>query len=230
MAAHSGPDIIQDGLVLSLDAANTKSYPGSGNTWFGLDKNKNDVPKGSFYVPTFSNNAFTFVGSGSNRFFQAPDPGVGNIFTIEGVFKSTSSSNSNGIFLTPASNGFDNFLRVRATSGLNDFCFFYCQSTDTNNTQIKSAEDSVITNQWHHYTVTMNQNTTNMWFDGEHVASSTESFTIGSWTGVWRIGVRYSGYSADFAGEIPLVKVYNRVLTDSEIKQNFDAIRDRFGL
>jgi hypothetical protein len=33
MAFHRGPKIVTDELVLYLDAANTKSYPGSGNVW-----------------------------------------------------------------------------------------------------------------------------------------------------------------------------------------------------
>jgi len=33
MASLGGPNIITNGLVLALDAANTKSYPGSGTTW-----------------------------------------------------------------------------------------------------------------------------------------------------------------------------------------------------
>ena len=33
MAAASGPNVVEDGLVIALDAGNTKSYPGSGTTW-----------------------------------------------------------------------------------------------------------------------------------------------------------------------------------------------------
>ena len=33
MAINAGPDVIEDGLVLCLDAANKRSYPGAGTTW-----------------------------------------------------------------------------------------------------------------------------------------------------------------------------------------------------
>ena len=36
MACNAGPDIIEDGLVLCLDAANINSYPKSGTTWSDL--------------------------------------------------------------------------------------------------------------------------------------------------------------------------------------------------
>ena len=40
--AHS-PRIVTDGLVLALDAGNTKSYPGSGATWTDLSGKENDA-------------------------------------------------------------------------------------------------------------------------------------------------------------------------------------------
>ena len=36
MACNAGPDIIEDGLVLCLDAANINSYPKSGTIWTDL--------------------------------------------------------------------------------------------------------------------------------------------------------------------------------------------------
>jgi hypothetical protein len=38
--AHS-PSVITDGLMVYLDAANTRSYPGTGNTWYDLRGNRN---------------------------------------------------------------------------------------------------------------------------------------------------------------------------------------------
>ena len=40
MGVYSGPEINEDGLVLALDAANTKSYPGSGEIWYDLSGNE----------------------------------------------------------------------------------------------------------------------------------------------------------------------------------------------
>ena len=41
MAIQGGPDIVEDGLVLHLDAADRNSYPGSGSTWYDLCGNTN---------------------------------------------------------------------------------------------------------------------------------------------------------------------------------------------
>jgi hypothetical protein len=42
MATKYSPKVVNDGLVLYLDAANTKSYPGSGATWYDLSGNDNN--------------------------------------------------------------------------------------------------------------------------------------------------------------------------------------------
>ena len=41
MASFAGPNLITDNLVLSLDASNTNSYPGSGTTWFDMSDKHN---------------------------------------------------------------------------------------------------------------------------------------------------------------------------------------------
>ncbi len=44
MAVIGGPDtVVQEELILLLDAGNKKSYPGSGTTWFDISGNENDV-------------------------------------------------------------------------------------------------------------------------------------------------------------------------------------------
>ena len=61
MGCSSGPDIIQDGLVLCVDASNSRSYPGTGTTWYDLSKNK--------YNGTLINEPY-FVSDGPTSYFQ----------------------------------------------------------------------------------------------------------------------------------------------------------------
>ena len=42
MSISGGPDIVENGLVLHLDAADTNSYPGSGTLWTDLSGNGNN--------------------------------------------------------------------------------------------------------------------------------------------------------------------------------------------
>ena len=60
MGAFGGPDIITDGLVFAVNAASTRSYPGSGNTWYNLSGENNGTLVNN---PTFNSNGwFDFDG------------------------------------------------------------------------------------------------------------------------------------------------------------------------
>jgi len=61
MAVYAGPEIVDNGLVLYLDAANQKSYPGSGTTWNDLSGRENHhTLTGS---PIYGSGRFTLDGS-----------------------------------------------------------------------------------------------------------------------------------------------------------------------
>ena len=64
--AHS-PSLVMNGLVLALDAANPKSYPGSGTTWTDLSGrgNTGTLTNG----PTYSSaNGGSLVFDGTNDY------------------------------------------------------------------------------------------------------------------------------------------------------------------
>ena len=69
MAFNFSPKIVTNGLVLALDAANTKSYPGSGTVWSDLTPNGNNgaLTNG----PTFNSaNGGSIVFDGTNDYLQ----------------------------------------------------------------------------------------------------------------------------------------------------------------
>ena len=68
MSSYGGANIVTDGLVLSLDAANRKGYSGTGTAWINL-ANTSQIFNNTFYTyPTFNNSgslsSFTFVNNG----------------------------------------------------------------------------------------------------------------------------------------------------------------------
>jgi len=63
MGAAAGPNIVEDGLVLCLDAANERSYPGSGDTWYDLSGNGNDFLHRS---KEYQSDSFYYDGTGTN--------------------------------------------------------------------------------------------------------------------------------------------------------------------
>ena len=72
MGAFGGPDIVKDGLVLALDAASERSYPGTGTTWKDLSGNGYDFTfgaglswnsTGTFSMTAVSNGGAVFSGN-----------------------------------------------------------------------------------------------------------------------------------------------------------------------
>ena len=80
MAFSRGPKIVTDGLVLYLDAVNTNSYPGSGNTWSDLSGNGNDFI--IYNSPTHDGSNFTFDGNNDYIFATLNNPGGDWIHSI----------------------------------------------------------------------------------------------------------------------------------------------------
>jgi len=91
MGFYRGPQIVTSGLVLHLDAANLKSYPGTGTTWYDRSGNLNGgvVNNGTLYNgPSFSStNMGSLVFNGTNSYVRVDstilqDSGNFNFFLI----------------------------------------------------------------------------------------------------------------------------------------------------
>jgi hypothetical protein len=90
MGTQGGPGIVTDGLVLSLDAANKKSYPGSGTAWTDLSGagKSGTLTNG----PVFSSDNVGIIDfDGSNDYIQLQSDGTGTfnnqIFSLGMWFK-----------------------------------------------------------------------------------------------------------------------------------------------
>jgi hypothetical protein len=90
MGFFRGPNIVTDGLILALDAASPKSYPGSGTTWYDLTTNSLDA---TLYngVSFSTNKQGTMVFDGVNDYGQISSSTLTaiNIFTFELWFNRT---------------------------------------------------------------------------------------------------------------------------------------------
>ncbi len=75
---YTGPHIVTDQLVLAMDAASARSYPGSGVYWYGLTENENQATLQN--GPTFVDNNYISFDDDINRAFS------GHINTISFAF------------------------------------------------------------------------------------------------------------------------------------------------
>jgi hypothetical protein len=124
----------------------------------------------------------------------------------------------------PEANGGDNWL---ALNGSGQVYFYGTESADTNNFSMSGG--SVSAGNWYQSVATIDGATATIYLNGNQVASSTKSFTIGSWAGGADIGRRGVG-GRYYDGKISLVRVYDKVLTAAEIKSNYNQFKGRFGL
>ena len=195
-----GPDIVRDGLVLQLDAANTKSYS-SGTTWSDLSGNGYDFTLDSSGITHNTNGYFTLLNGGASR--NAPIT-TGTVCTLVYWMRTT-----DGQALFWATNGGSGSYLGAYRSGNK----FYNSSTygsptfHTNTTQRSNIYDFVRTNEW----MMMEFKNVNMSAASNHHFNQYTGYTFGN-------------------NEIAMIKMYNRNLTTAESTQNFNAFRNRFGI
>ncbi len=193
-----GPDIVRDGLVLQLDAANTKSYS-SGTTWSDLSGNGYDFTLDSSGITHNTNGYFTLLDGGASR--NAPIT-TGTVCTLVYWMRTT-----DGQALFWATNGGSGSYLGAYRSGNK----FYNSSTygsptfHTNTTQRSNIYDFVRTNEW----MMMEFKNVNMSAAGNHHFNQYGGYTFGN-------------------NQIAMIKMYNKTLTTAESTQNFNAYRKRF--
>jgi hypothetical protein len=215
MGFHRGPKIITDGLVLALDAANTKSYPGNGSTWSDLSGNSNNGTLTN--NPLFSDGSLIFNGSGKSSTLTSPF-GQSN-FTTASLWYKRVEANSSTTWRTLLGTANTNVHHLISQSssrilGVWDGSFRSFGYTPP------------IDGKFHNFTI-IYQSATNasLYVDGVFISTvvivlnltTSPIGLIGNWNG--------GNY---WAGNISLPTIYNRALTPQEITQNFNALKNRF--
>lgn len=221
MGIGYNPKIVTNGLVLCLDAANRKSYPGSGTTWFDLGKN---FRNGTFNNgTTFSSvNNGTIVFDGVDDFIELSNWGIltGNAsYTYDLFFQKRSNVDSNWVSYGTRSNNSMNQVGIfNNTIGILNYA---------NDTTIAASE--ILNNVWYQMTATHDGTTTKLYFNAILRNQKSTTYTFGS-TNLF-LG-RAAGAGTTYNAPISLssLKIYDRALSAAEIQQNFNAIRGRYGI
>ena len=233
MAFNYSPKVVTDGLVLYLDAANTKSYPGSGITWTDLSRSGNSSElKG----PTFnSGNGGSIVFDGTNDYveiqnqiqFDQTDP-----FTLSSWVKS-----SNGINELIINNENIVYTGYRLNINVNANIEIGLRNSISDDIAIETL-NRIYANTWYHivgtYDGTRNVSGMKIYINGVEEDTNTISNTLTSSTlsnQQTLLGIRRLSPPSDpLRGNIANVQIYNRALSTIEITQNYNATKTRFGL
>jgi hypothetical protein len=236
MAGTVAPNMVTDGLVLYLDAANTKSYPGSGTTWNNIASgiNNGTLVNG----PTFdSSNGGSIIFDGTNDYADCGIitslPSGTQDRTLMGWVQDNSLSDYVGDLV--AMFGYGNNVSP------GNFFMVSIGGTTFNNrkfiiwtyTRNHISSFSITRNEWTHITVTVTQDSPNprltIYKNGISDSGSTQAintintqpFQIAEWT-------QSSAYAINFKGRVSQIQAYNRALSTTEILQNYNATKGRY--
>lgn len=223
-------NIITSGLRINLDAGKYFSYPGSGTQWFDISGNGNN---GNFSNnPIYSaENGGKLIFNGSNTSVNVP-ANASNILTtltMESWFKPTGTPGGGFHALFQKEGGFSggSVYGLRALDS-STFYAMICYNNLTESQNLLYSNTVATVGNWYHVVSTFDSSYNwKIYINGSLENSSTLTNVPYQNSSAINIGTGDSRYTN---GEIPVVRVYNRVLSAAEIQNNFDALRGRFNI
>jgi archaellum component FlaF (FlaF/FlaG flagellin family) len=238
MGRSLGINIIRDGLVFYLDGASGKCYPKSGTDLNDIIGSiGGTLENGVGYV---SNNLGSFVFDGVDDYLKMD---INSIFDIDGSNSFTFSSwvlKSGGLFFPifqklyyPNASTQDGY-RCYIRTGTNEI-FVNLYSAGNSNITVSSV-DSISSNVWNNIVVTydgsQDANGINIYLNGDlltlNIGSNTYSGTLITGEHLTFGGQPTPTNPLYGTGNISNVSLYNKVLSQSEIAQNYNALKYRF--
>ena len=235
-----GPEVVTSGLVFYFDAANPKSYSGSGTAVSDITTKRSSCTLVNGVAYSASNSGI-FVFDGTTGYIsvpsqndaQTPLTGFGsftgasaNAFTLE-IWIKTSQIAGSSSFNAPGLIARDNGDIYSNLTLYNGYVYFthYDGAWQSN---LKSTT-MVSNNAWHQIVYVNNSNSTgSVYVDTNNEVTGSSTVSAGNYFSPDNIGY---GYALQyFSGSIGSVKFYDRSLTAAEIRQNFNALRGRYGI
>lgn len=228
MAFIHSPRVVTDGLVLHLDAANTRSYPRSGPVWNNLI----GTDTGSITGTTFNsenNGSLVFDGTNPN-------------FVELGTFSNmglTDRTYSVWMYISGADTNNRRVINFPQDNTGTDVPAFILTTRSNLGIQVGVGGDPfngyvvlspVILNTWINVTATVTSTKTiNGYVNGVFAGTATSTGTVAT-NPIGQIGRYNATFSQRFNGRVAMVSYYNRILSVAEIVSNFNATRSRFGV
>ena len=231
MAVFSGPEIVNTGLVLHLDAANSRSYSGTGNSWTDLSGNGNTGTLLNGVSYTNSNNgimSFDRVDDYVNIPNSASTQITGDL-TINVWFKPTNYAIGRQGLL--GRTGLNEYTITLEPSGA---ISLYFASSNQPGSYFNGASSSVfgqVNGVFQLLTIVRSFTLGSCYIYKNAVQTAVRSMTgvnqpIAT-TGPTTIGNGNGGF---YLGSIGNFCLYNRAISPAEVKQNFEATRSRYGI
>lgn len=234
MAITYNTSIVRDQLYFHLDFANVKTYPGSGTTAFNLRKTGNFSISGT---PTISNKIVSFSGiQGAPYLFETSSLASQstNSFSYQLLINpksstSTDSANEARIYEHSGWPTTYHILRVFQNGSNQQFQFFGRGTDQGAEFSVSSPYTTSLLNRWYFVTTTVDRtnNLVILYVNDVRYQTSLSGTTasIGN-SSQLRIPSSYAEAQVDLS----CIMGYRKALTEAEVKQNFEAVRGRYGI
>lgn len=218
MSFNYSPKIVTDGLVLYLDAANRNSYPGTGSVWTDLSRsgiNGTLTNMGSTGYSSSNNGVIVFDGTNDYVLHNSLD--LGTICSWGLWFKYNNLSGTQVILGSNITNYYSlfylsNIFYVNYNGSFAQLSYPTGLSVDT----------------WYNVFLTRNGLTITVYLNGVSIGTMTGGSS--SLSTIFAVIGAETTTRYYLKGNISNVSVYNRVLSSSEVLQNYNATKSRFGL
>jgi len=225
MGMFFGPNVVLTGLTFLVDAANTRSYSGSGTTWTDLSgKGNNGSLANSGNILHESGSHFKFneldtTGSGYVDF--GSELTATNAVYTKNIWFRTNAANVNQLMSGSNSSA----THLGCDSGQQAIYAMH----GSFNTGVGVSWDSGSSTglqTWHNACVTYDQSDLKLYVNGILVDTYASP---GSYTD---LTVHVGGYNNanELSGDVAYASLYRRALTADEVLQNYNALKGRFRL
>lgn len=230
MSGNVAPNTITDGLVLYLDAANTKSYVSGSSTWLDLVGTNNGTLTNG---PTFNSaNGGSIVFDGTNDLVEIPNTTSLTSFTVSTWFRMTGPGSTGG----PTNIIYNSLFGIN--SGIRRILVATSANTGIEEGRIlvqmggsnyfSALATATVTNRWNNVVYTWQANTATIYINGRSETPQSNSSVTFPAANLY-LGA-YSNPIIAYAmkGNIAQTLIYNRTLSPTEILQNYNATKGRY--
>ena len=226
--SYNNDAIVTDGLVLCLDAADPKSYNGSGTTWFDRVNESNTTLINS---PTYVNDSGDAINFNQSNDY-APTPWGANVnpynnpISISCWFKINALQSTRILFSTGQNRGNGDFNQRLYFGSVTTTRFGWgIQGSFWASSEITKPIDT----NWHNVTIVIDSVNARCYIDTilEDTKAVNSSYVLND--NLW-LGAHNSATSNNINARIANLHVYEKALTTEEIQQNYNATKGRFEL
>lgn len=227
--------IVTDGLVLCLDAANPRSYPGSGNTWLDLSLNNRNANISGLSYDLSNSGIFNAVEQGDRATVTYNSQNFANTSWTWEIFWSGRIHPDVTVHNMPQLGyGSGSWQRMGIFRYANGNCAWVSYSSSGSSSQF-SFNISPSNTGWIQNVISADYSgsVVRAYYNGSYYSQKSGFPSISgndSLFGIGRAGTTYFLWNESLQGNIGLVRVYNRALSAQEIRQNFNATRGRYGI